>query len=84
MTEATRPRPLAVVVEDDPRIAQLLAAYLGDDGMAVEVFGDGDDAWRRLEHDVADLVVLDLMVAGWMGWSCVAGCGPSRMSRWSW
>ncbi len=52
------------VVEDDPRIADLLRTYLEGDGWAVDVHGDGAVALEALERRPVDLVLLDLMLPG--------------------
>ena len=51
-----------LVVEDDPTIASVFAAYLRRAGYAVEVVGDGVDALERWTSWRPDVVVLDLML----------------------
>jgi DNA-binding response OmpR family regulator len=53
-----------LVVEDEPRLGELLRLYLERDGHAVTVVGDGRAAIEAVEADGADLVVLDLMLPG--------------------
>jgi DNA-binding response OmpR family regulator len=56
-----------LVVEDEPRLRDLLRLYLERDGHAVTVVGDGHAAIAAVDaSDVApiDLVVLDLMLPG--------------------
>jgi two-component system response regulator BaeR len=59
------PGPARVlVVEDEPKLAALLADYLRAAGHEVECVGDGRDglrAWTERRHD---LVLLDLMLPG--------------------
>jgi DNA-binding response OmpR family regulator len=50
----------ALAVEDDPRIARDLRAVLEAAGFAVQVTGDGEDAWFLGDTEDYDLVVLDL------------------------
>ena len=51
-----------VVVDDDPKIVQLVRAYLERDGFAVVTAGDGRAALAAIAaHDPA-LIVLDLML----------------------
>ena len=50
----------ALAVEDDPRIARDLRAVLGAAGFAVQLTGDGEEAWFLGETEDYDLVVLDL------------------------
>jgi two-component system phosphate regulon response regulator OmpR len=51
-----------LVVDDDPRLAELLRRYLSRQGYAVSVAGDGVAAEARLRRFVFDLVVLDVML----------------------
>jgi two-component system response regulator BaeR len=64
------PGPARVlVVEDEPKLAALLADYLRAAGHAVECVGDGREglqAWKDRRHD---LVLLDLMLPGLDGLS---------------
>lgn len=64
------PGPARVlVVEDEPKLAALLADYLRAAGHEVECVGDGRDglqAWTERRHD---LVLLDLMLPGLDGLS---------------
>ncbi len=53
-----------LVVEDEPRLGELLRLYLERDGHAVTVVGDGRAAIEAVETDGVDLVVLDLMLPG--------------------
>ena len=53
-----------LVVEDEPRLGELLRLYLERDGHAVTVVGDGRAAIEAVEADGVDLVVLDLMLPG--------------------
>ncbi|GGK29752.1 response regulator transcription factor [Salinarimonas ramus] len=50
----------ALCVEDDPRIAEDLAAALTGAGFLVEIARDGEDAWFRGDTEDYALVVLDL------------------------
>lgn len=51
-----------LVVDDDPRLADLLRRYLSRQGYAVSVAGDGVAAEAQLRRFVFDLVVLDVML----------------------
>jgi DNA-binding response OmpR family regulator len=53
-----------LVVEDEPRLGELLRLYLQRDGHHVTVVGDGRAAIDAVEADGVDLVVLDLMLPG--------------------
>ena len=62
MESAKRPRVL--VVDDDPDLRQLLADYLGANGFAVDVAGDGTQMRERMAAAAPDMLVLDLMLPG--------------------
>jgi DNA-binding response OmpR family regulator len=56
-----------LVVEDEPRLRELLRLYLEREGHQVTDAGDGQAALRAFDADGADLVVLDLMLPGMQG-----------------
>ena len=53
-----------LVVEDDPRMADLLRRGLIFEGYQVELVGDGETALSSSRDRLPDLVVLDLMLPG--------------------
>ena len=57
-------RPRIIVVDDDPDISRMIADYLGQHELAVEVARDGRTMRAALGRGVADLIVLDLMLPG--------------------
>jgi DNA-binding response OmpR family regulator len=65
-------RARILVVEDEPRLADLLRLYLERDGHAVTVVGDGRAAIAAFETEPVDLVVLDLMLPGLSGEAVLA------------
>ena len=60
-------RARILVVEDEPRLAEILRLYLERDGHQVTVVGDGRAAIEAVDRDPVDLVVLDLMLPGVSG-----------------
>src|SRR5437899_9844798 len=52
----------ALVVDDDPKILELVRAYLQRAGYAVVTAVDGEDALRKIEARRPNLVVLDVML----------------------
>jgi DNA-binding response OmpR family regulator len=56
-----------LVVEDEPRLRELLRLYLERDGHLVTDVGDGATAIATFDEAGADLVVLDLMLPGMQG-----------------
>jgi two-component system, OmpR family, phosphate regulon response regulator OmpR len=51
-----------LLVEDDPRLAEMLSEYLGQAGFDVTIASLGATALERLSAGVFDAVVLDLML----------------------
>jgi len=58
-----------LIVEDEAKIAALLADYLQAAGHVTEILGDGAQALERLRQSPPDLLVLDLMLPGLDGLS---------------
>lgn len=54
----------ALVVEDDPNIAELLRLYLGKDGFDVMLCADGAKAESSFDLFTPDVVLLDIMLPG--------------------
>ncbi len=59
--------PHILVVDDDARLRELLARYLGEQGWLVTVAKHAADARVKLSYFQADLIVLDLMMPGESG-----------------
>jgi len=53
-----------LVVDDDAGIRELIADYLGKQGMSVETARDGKEMDERLTRFDPDLIVMDLMMPG--------------------
>ena len=64
MTKNKDSTPSILIVDDDPKIQQLLSRYLTEQGYVTAVAGDGIemDAW--LQQHQPDLVIMDLMLPG--------------------
>src|SRR5712692_2505487 len=56
-------RPV-LVVDDDPKIVELVRAYLDRAGYAVVTAADGEDALRQINEAKPSLIVLDVMLPG--------------------
>ena len=75
-TESPQPgKRLILIVEDDVKIADMLANYLLMHGFATEVCGNGHEAVARVRQQAPALIVLDLMLPGLDG---VAVCAAVR------
>ena len=57
-------QPSILVVDDDPKLRDLLAQYLGREGFRVRTANDGNAMDRVIAESQPDLVVLDLMLPG--------------------
>jgi two-component system, OmpR family, phosphate regulon response regulator OmpR len=56
--------PHVLVVDDDRRLRDLLARFLGEHGYRVTAAHHAADATSKLEHFVFDVLVLDVMMPG--------------------
>jgi DNA-binding response OmpR family regulator len=56
------PKPLIVVVEDEPDLAGLVAQYLEKAGMRVQVCSRAAHAFKFLQKNFANLVLMDLVL----------------------
>ncbi len=62
-----------LVVEDEPRLGDLLRLYLERDGHAVSVVREGRAALEIVDAGATDLVILDLMLPGLSGEAVLEG-----------
>ena len=53
-----------LVVDDDPRLRDLLVRYLTEQGLQVQALPDARDLDKKLQRDPPHLLVLDLMLPG--------------------
>ena len=60
----TAPALRVLIVEDEPKLAQLLVDYLVRDGFVCESLGDGSQAIDRVRAFDPAIVLLDLMLPG--------------------
>jgi DNA-binding response OmpR family regulator len=70
-------RARILVVEDEPRLGEILRLYLERDGHQVTVVTEGRAAIAAIDADPVDLVVLDLMLPG-VGGEAVLGAIRER------
>jgi two-component system, OmpR family, response regulator len=57
-----------LVVDDDPRIRELVRVFLQNEGFDLIEASDGVEALSKLEAVKADLVILDIMMPNLDGW----------------
>ena len=70
---------VVAIVEDDPRIQQLLLAEIQDEGHNGVIFNSAEDFLENSSAQSFDLVLLDLMLPGIDGLACLKK--NSRQSR---
>jgi excisionase family DNA binding protein len=64
----SRPAPLVLIVDDDPRIREFVRVNLEMDGFAVREAGNADEGLAALEAEPPDLILLDVMMPQVDGW----------------
>ena len=62
---------LVAIVEDDPRIQQLLLAEIQDEGHNGVIYNSAEDFLDNANPQKVDLVLLDLMLPGIDGLACL-------------
>ncbi|MCB0212222.1 MAG: response regulator [Anaerolineae bacterium] len=67
MSENAGTNPSALVIEDDPRLADIFSMALKEAKYDTEIIGDGNLALERLASVVPSVVVLDLHLPGVAG-----------------
>jgi DNA-binding response OmpR family regulator len=61
-----------LVVEDDPDVLQILRVNLEAAGFDTMLAADGDTAFRRIDEDHPDAILLDLTLPVMDGWAILA------------
>jgi DNA-binding response OmpR family regulator len=75
-------RPLVLVVEDDPGLADVMLTALKEDGLDAKLAHDGDEAMRDVDDLAPSLMVLDLMMPRRDGFSVLRELrADGRISR---
>lgn len=67
MSAGADTRVTVLVVDDDENLRRLVAAYLENEGYAIEQAGDGEAALASVEKHQPHLMILDLMLPGLSG-----------------
>jgi len=65
-------KPLAIVIDDDPHIQDLLSRTLSTEGFQVIGVGNGLDGYRLLKQKPPAILFLDLMLPDMGGWEILA------------
>jgi two-component system alkaline phosphatase synthesis response regulator PhoP len=61
-TDTTARPPRILIADDDPQAAELMEAYLSDQGYDLAIAGDGEQALKQIADWSPDLVLLDVMM----------------------
>ena len=62
-------RPSVLIIEDDPKAADLLRIYLTEAGYTVDTAVDGVEGVKQVKHLAPDVVILDVLLPKADGWS---------------
>ena len=65
-------KPLALIIEDDPQLNEIMALTLQAD-FEIDACADGNSGWKRLSEIVPHVVVLDLNLPGIPGRDILGG-----------
>lgn len=68
-----------LVVEDEPRLAELIRRGLVAEGFVVEVATDGLDGFEAATGGGFDVVILDIMLPRMSGYDIVRGLRKARV-----
>jgi len=74
-------RPLVLVVEDDPKGADLLRIYLSEAGYTVDVARDGAEGLEKTRQLVPAAVVLDILLPKLDGWAFITQVKADPVTR---
>ena len=71
MLTMSAPQKHLLIVDDDPKLRELLQRYLSSNGFEVTLAADGTALNRALQRGTVDLIILDLMLPGEDGLSII-------------
>jgi len=60
-----------LLVEDDPRLADLIVQFLSQNGFSVQLLRHGDEVAPYLRHQQPDIILLDIMLPKLDGFSII-------------
>lgn len=60
-------RAMILIIEDEPKIAELIALYLRKEGIETIHAASGEEGLRQMDRAVPDLVILDINLPGMDG-----------------
>jgi CheY-like chemotaxis protein len=77
------PRARIVLADDEDAARRSLGEILTEDGYAVRLAADGEEALRLVAEDGPDILLTDRCRA-WTGWTFWRGCAPPILTWRSW
>ena len=80
-TGHTRITPLALIVEDDPKAADLLRIYLTEAGYDVELAEDGAQGLEKVKQLAPDAIILDILLPKIDGWEFLTQVKADRTTQ---
>lgn len=70
---SNEPRPLILIVEDEPELAKLMSSYIEEEGgMRTQIFHRAQRAARYLKNNFANLLLLDITLPDMTGFELLA------------
>jgi len=73
---------MALVIDDDPSVREVLSRILSKEGFRVETAASGGDGLRLAETLIPDVITLDVMMPGMDGWAVLSALkGDSRLAQ---
>ncbi len=51
-----------LIADDEPDVREIMAKWVKNEGYEVVTAGDGAEAWEKIQKDVPDIILLDLMM----------------------
>lgn len=73
--------PSIILVEDDPRLSELVSRYLENNGFRMTILNRGDTVVDRVKRESPDLVILDVGLPGMDGLSICRSLRPRYAKR---
>jgi signal transduction histidine kinase/DNA-binding response OmpR family regulator len=70
-----------LVIEDDPKAANLLRIYLSEVGYTVEVASDGEEGLAKMVQHPPDVVILDVLLPKVDGWTFLSQVKANLATR---
>ena len=69
MEEQGQTGPVALIVEDDPKAADLFQIYLTEAGYLVDIASDGAEGLHKIKQRRPEVVILDILLPQVDGWA---------------